>query len=126
MVNKRRIIEVIGSFSVLLICYFLSRHDVLGQWHYMKQWPVALCVLGAVVIILACIANYRKTVFFAPIGYGLGFVLAMVFNTDGLDPGGGTTNNGWIIWTVSFLVIVAIGAIWESVSEFIQRSDNHG
>ena len=36
------------------------------------------------------------------VGYIGEFILAMLFNTDGIDQGGGRTNNGWIIWQLRY------------------------
>jgi len=47
------------------------------------------------------------------VGYIGGFVLAMLFNTDGIDQGGGRTNNGWIIWGIVFIVSILVGIILE-------------
>lgn len=95
----------LGATVALGICFLLSRYIFLYM-HKMTQWPFILFVSGLVVIVVAAIFNGRKTMISTPIGYIVGFVLGMLFNADIYDTGGGLLNNAWIIWTISFVVII--------------------
>jgi len=57
--------------------------------------------------------------------YIIGFMLGILFNIDSLDQGGGRLNNAWIIWTISFVVIIFIGVIWEMVSSLMKKRKRH-
>ena len=45
--------------------------------------------------------------------YIAGFVVGIIFQTDGIDPGGARTNNLWIIWTVVFICLTLAGIIYD-------------
>ena len=42
-----------------------------------------------------------------------GFAAGLIFGVDGVDHGGGATNNWWIIWTVVFLTAIGAGIVLE-------------
>jgi len=111
-----RIVWTVGAMVALLVCYVLSRHDVLGQWHNMYDWPLILLVFGLIVLAIAAFIFSKKVMLSIPAGYLIGFILATIFNADGFDQGGGATNNGWIIWTISYMAIIVSGAIWALTS----------
>jgi drug/metabolite transporter (DMT)-like permease len=110
---KLQIIWTLGVGIVLFVCYFISRHDILGSWHGMLQLPIVLLVIGLTVILISTFVYAHKVMACVPVGYILGFALASIFNKDGVDQGGGTTNNGWIIWIVTLMIIIIAGVIWE-------------
>ena len=118
---KSRVVWVVAATMALCVCYVLSRHDVLGQWHFMKQWPLSLFVFGLIIIAVTAFTFSKKVMICTPIGYIVGFVLAMMFNADGVDQGGGRTNNAWGIWIVSFVIILLIGIMWELVGRYLKR-----
>jgi hypothetical protein len=78
----------------------------------MYDWPLYLFVFGLIAIVVAALIFSRKAMICVPVGYMAGFLLAWLLNTDGVDPGGGQINNAWIIWTVSFIVVVFAGVVW--------------
>ena len=49
----------------------------------------------------------------ASIGYVVSYLIGALFATDGLDAGGGRTNNLWIIWVVSYVILLLLGAYIE-------------
>lgn len=102
--------------GLLAISYWLSRF-VFFAMHGMKQWPTVLVLFAALVIVLASLFGSRTISAATVIGYLVGFMLAMIFNTDGADPGGGRTNNAWIIWAVVCICSILIGVVVEIVSK---------
>ena len=78
-------------FGLLSVSYGLCRFVLFGM-HGMKDWPN----IGSgwlIIIIIASIYGRRKLSVLTVAGHMGGFILAMIFNTDGLDQGGGGTNN---------------------------------
>jgi transcriptional regulator with XRE-family HTH domain len=118
---KGRLIWAFGAGVALCLCYVLSRHDVLGTWHGMEEWPLNLFVSGLLIIAISAFANGHRVMISVPVGYLAGFILAAIFNSDGTDPGGGRINNGWIVWTFSFLIIVVAGLAWQLAAKLIGR-----
>jgi len=117
---KNRVIWVVGAVVGLSICFLLCRYAFFWL-HGMKQWPFALFVCGLITIIIGAIFGGRKIMICTVIAYIFGFMLGMLFNMDILDQGDGRLNNAWIIWTISFAIIIFIGVIWELVSRRMKK-----
>lgn len=114
--KKKRIIWVVGALAALCICFLLCRYLFFGL-HGMKQFPVIVLIYGLIALLIAAIFDGRKVMICTVAGYIGGFALGMLFNIDGVDSGGGRTNNAWQIWLISFIIIVLAGIIWELVSK---------
>lgn len=105
---KRKILWGVVSIGCLGFSYLLCRFAFF-QMHGMKQWPNTLALVGLIIIVIASIAGKRRLAIATVVGYIGGFVLAMIFNTDGVDQGGARTNNGWIIWGCIFILSIIVG-----------------
>ncbi|MCL2030576.1 MAG: helix-turn-helix transcriptional regulator [Oscillospiraceae bacterium] len=101
--------------AVLLGSFFLCRFTFL-DWHGSYQYPVFLLLIGLAAAAIAAIADGRKVMIGIMLGYLGGFAVGIVFGVDGVDPGGGATNNWWVLWTVSFAASILAGVIWEMIS----------
>ena len=115
---RKRIFWVVGSVVALCLCFILCRFTFIES-HGSYQYPVVLFVVGIVAVIIAAIFDGRKIMINTVVGYVGGFALGIFFGVDGVDQGGGATNNWWVIWTVSFIAIIIAGIIWEIVSKRI-------
>ncbi|WP_313183785.1 hypothetical protein [Lacrimispora sp.] len=109
----------------VLIAYFISY--LLCQYgfitlHNSKEWPLVLFLFGYVIILIGSFFYLKKLMVSTVAGYIIGFLCGIMFNKDGMDPGGGRTNNAWLIWTFSFLGIVIIGIIWEIIDKCIKSN----
>ena len=109
--NKNFILHVI-SLSILCSGYVLTRYIFLDL-HGMKQWPLVLFGCGIVVMGISFIAKANKVPVFTALSYIVGFAAGVFFQTDGLDAGGGRTNNLWIIWTVVFVCFTLASILTE-------------
>ena len=117
---SKRILWLIGSNFLLFIEYILCRY-ILIDLHGMYEWPRAIYIFGIIVIIIAAIFDRRKIMLCTVSGFIAGFTLGALFNVDGFDNGGGTTNNFWIWWTLTMVNIIFIGIIWEIVLKRIKE-----
>jgi len=109
---KSRIIWIIAAIVTLIICFLLCRYAFFS-FHGNKDWSVVMLIAALVVLGIAAIFDGRKMMVGTVAGYIGGFALGLLFGTDSTDPGGGATNNWWVIWTISFLVIILVGAVLE-------------
>ncbi|MPW27073.1 hypothetical protein GC105_14925 [Alkalibaculum sp. M08DMB] len=96
--------------GLLAISYWICRFVFFGM-HGMKQWPNMLAIVSLIIIVIASIGGRQSLSVATVIGYIGGFVLAMIFNTDGVDQGGGATNNAWKIWGTIFICSILISII---------------
>lgn len=118
---KNKILWGISMIGLLGISYWLCRFSFF-EMHGMKQWPNLLAILSIIIIVIATTLGSRIIPVATVVGYMGGFILAMIFNTDGVDPGGGRTNNAWIIWGTVFIFLIVTGIILDFISK--QRHEN--
>jgi hypothetical protein len=113
--TKRRIIWAAGTALALCLCFLLCRFAFIDM-HGSYQYPVLLLFVGFVVVGIAAVFDGRKIMTGTVIGYIGGFAAGIIFGIDGADQGGGATNSWWVIWTVSFVIMIIVGVIWEVTS----------
>ncbi len=107
-VQLKKAIRGIGLLLCLCMSYLLCRL-VLFDIHGMKQWADILAGFSLVVLLISLVLKLRWMSVLTACGYIAGFVLGVLFNTDGFDPGGGRTNNFWVLWVVGLLACMVIG-----------------
>ena len=113
---KNKSLWGISMIGLLGISYWLCRYTFF-EMHGMKQWPNLLAILSIAILVIAFIFGNQRISVATVIGYMGGFILAMIFNTDSIDPGGGRTNNAWIIWGTIFGFSILIGFILDFISK---------
>ena len=97
------------SAAILLVDFLLCRY-LFFDLHGMKDWPVFMLGLGIAALVVSFLLKGQHLPLISANGYLAGFVSGLVFRTNGVDPGGGRTNNMWLIWLVVWLVFVLAGA----------------
>ena len=110
--NKQMLLLWLYSIGVLLLGFLLCRFVFIGL-HGMKEWPVDLLIVGLVVHLISLFIKKRYVPWFASIGYFVGFWAGVLLHKEGIDPGGGTTDNLWQIWTILFLGCILAGVVVE-------------
>ncbi|NLC66505.1 MAG: hypothetical protein GX752_06165 [Clostridium sp.] len=113
--KKAIILFKISLFAILLASYLLIRF-VFFNIHGMKDFPSLLAFIAGSVLLLSVLMNKKTLSIFVDIGYILGFIIAMLFNSDTYDRGGGILNNSWIIWIIVFFFSVVIGWFIEVIT----------
>ena len=110
--NKKVLLVHLISFGILVLGFVLCRY-VFFDLHGMKEWPVDLFIVGLAALLASLLARKQVAPWFIAIGYSMGFCLGVLFHTEGTDPGGGKTDNLWIIWIVVFVVCILAGILYE-------------
>jgi uncharacterized membrane protein len=70
-------------------------------------------MFGLIVLALSVVRGSYRIQICTVAGYAIGFIFAMLFNTDSFDPSGGPINNAWIIWAAVFLAVLFVGIALE-------------
>lgn len=117
---KKRAVWAIGAGTALLTGFFVCRYTFFDL-HGMKQWPIALLIVGLIIVAVAAIFDARKVMALTAVGYIAGFAMGMLFRVRGVDQGGGSTNNAWVIWTVSLFIAILAGIVWEIVGKYATK-----
>ena len=113
--KKKYTISQIASILFLILGFILCRY-ILFRSHGMKEWPVVLFLAGVIVL---GISIYRKKFYlplFISLGYSISWVIGAFTQSDGVDPGGGFTNNLWLTWLLSYVGIILVGIVFELIS----------
>ncbi|XCP85021.1 hypothetical protein ABXS75_18670 [Roseburia hominis] len=121
MKNRKNLLVHLVSLLILCVGYVLTRYIFFGI-HGMKQWPLVLFICGVVVIVISFICQANLVPVFTAVTYIIGFIAGVIFQTDGIDAGGGKTNNLWIIWTVVFACSVISASINELIAAWKKQS----
>lgn len=112
--RKKKVAWVhLTAYGILVVEYLLCRFAFFDL-HGMKEWPLDLLIFGTAVMLISLIAQKKQFPFFLSAGYMVGFICGMLFQTQGVDLGGGKTNNDWIIWTGVYLGFILAGIVWET------------
>lgn len=121
--KKDRLIQGLIPAGILVFSYVLVKY-MLFSMHGMKQWPFILMIITLPEVILGICLNRKVFPWFASCSYGAGFFFALLFHSRSVDPGGGTTDNLWIIWTIAVLAIMVAGLAAEAFFMRSQCCDN--
>lgn len=112
MENKKRFLQYLLWIAVLCGGFILCRY-ILFSLHGMREWPVILFAVGVVILTVSFLAKAKYIPTVTAAAYPLAFLLGALLQSDGVDPGGGRTNNLWIIWTVVFIGMIFISVCFE-------------
>ena len=88
----------------------------------MKQFPFILFLCVFIAIIVSALTKVKIIPYIISISYPIGFIIGLIFQKNGTDFGGGLTNNLWLIWGVSIVIITIISIIIEFIIK--KNSDN--
>ena len=120
--HKKNLILHLISLGILGVGYVLTRYIFFDD-HGMKQWPLVLFVCGIVIISVSFFAKAKQVPVITALSYIVGFVAGVVFQTDGVDAGGGRTNNLWIIWAVVFVCFTLASILTKLIVIWKQKQD---
>jgi len=118
--GQARLYWTLGVIAVYGLSFVLCRYVLFGL-HGMKDWPDILAVAGAVVLLGALATGRRALSVMTVVGYLGGFATGMLFGVNGMDPGGGRTNNGWLIWMLAMLLCIAVGVLLSVVQSSLRK-----
>jgi hypothetical protein len=82
-----------------------------------------MLAFGLIAVFIATLTFSRKVMIFIPVGYIVSFLIAWLCSTNGTDLYGAQTNNGWILWTITFLVFILVGIVWEFAGKGTVNAD---
>lgn len=112
MKNRKNTDRHLLSLLILSVGFVLCRY-LLFSLHGMREWPALLFLAGMAVLLLSLLAKAKWFPFVTSMSYTAAFLAGALFQTNGTDPGGGSTNNLWIIWTCAFIGSIVLSAVTE-------------
>ncbi len=118
--KKNRTIQLLSAI-ILFLGFVLCRY-ILFTAHGMKQWPFVLLMFGCIVLGISALLSRKWVSLFTSLGYSLGFAIGSFLQSDVPDARGVLSNNLWKIWTLSYLVIILLGIVFELVNQKRKRA----
>ena len=115
MDNKKNLAIHITCLCLLCIWFVLCRYGLLSL-HGMYDLPELLFYIGILVLGISFFAKARLVPVFTAFAYITGFVLGMLFRSEGTDPGGGRTSSLWLIWTGVYLFVIVAAVVGEWIA----------
>lgn len=97
----------IAALSAIVAAYVVFRYPLFSL-HGMKDFPLYLCILGAVLIVISgMLKGNRILPIAAALGYIIGFPAGKLFEQNY----GEGLNSMWIIWLICFAASILLGFI---------------
>lgn len=106
--NKKALSIVL--YVIVVINYICARF-IFFNIHGMKDMPNTMALISAALVAFFILSDKIFASIAACIGNTIGFILGYLFNTTTVDYITGNTNNYWLIWIISYAIIVVIGLI---------------
>lgn len=104
----------IDALAAIAAAYVVFRYPLFFL-HGMKDFPLYLCILGAVLIVISGVLKGNRILpIAAALGYILGFPAGKLFEKSY----GEGLNSMWIIWLICFAAAILMGII---VNFLVQR-----
>ena len=104
---SNRAVRITTSLLVFGTSFMLFHCAPLNSVHGRSDAALIVAIFGILALLFSYIFNLNYLMATATLGYTVALLLGVLFNTDGLDGGGGATNNLWQIW---------LGCFWELAS----------
>ncbi len=97
----------IAALAAITAAYLVFRYP-LFPLHGMKEFPLHLCLLGAILIAVSGIVKGNRILpIAAALGYIIGFPAGKLFERNY----GEGLNSMWIIWLICFAAAILLGII---------------
>jgi len=119
-----RILWVVGTVGALFVCFVPYRHFFYIQ-HGNKDWAFVMFIVGLATIFISAFPGAKKVMVCTVVGYVISFIVGNIFNFyyDVVVNGEVVSRNStaWLIWTVTFLVLIFAGIVWEFIGKRIRK-----
>ena len=116
MDRKKRLLRYLLWLLVLCAGFVLCRY-ICFPLHGMREWPVLLFIAGVVVLAASFCMKAKYVPVVTSAAYTAAFFLGVLLQSNGTDPGGGSTNNLWIIWTFAYIILIAASVLAEILAK---------
>ncbi len=123
--KKYNFLWIASSISLFVIFYIICRF-ITFDIHQMKEGPLIVALAGIIILPITYIFKLNFTTITATLGYIIAYIIGVIFNTNGVDPSGGTTNNLWIIWIISYWIFIGLGILIDIIFKYKTKNKLKG
>ena len=97
-------------FILIIINYILTRF-IYFNVHGMKDFPNTMSLLSAALTCLFILSENNISAICSTIGNTIGFFIGLMFYSVKVDYITGNTSNLWLIWGISYFIVVILGMV---------------
>ncbi len=119
-------LKILNSNTGTIILFFILIHlfqdSMLNQIHGGSGSAGIVAIFGLMACLLICFFNWKYLKVTINLGYIVALIIAVIFNTNGVDPSGGTTNNLWIIWLVTYVLFLILAMLLDL---YVNKKHSH-
>lgn len=101
-------------FGIIIVSYITIRF-VLFDKHGMKEFPDTLALISGALTALFILNSKHVSSILSSIGYIISFLIGLKHHTSCIDVITGNKDNLWLIWLISYAIIIGIGFIIDSI-----------
>jgi hypothetical protein len=114
----KRLLWFAAAAGVLFVSFLVSSH-IINEIFGNRQWTGAMFVFALAVVFLASFPAAKRLIICTAAGYSVSMLAGIVFNFEREIYDNGevaeTVSQWWIIWTLTYLAIIAAGVVWELI-----------
>lgn len=97
-------------FGIIIVSYILVRFVFFNN-HGMKEFPDTLALIAGALTALFILINRNVSAVASSIGYIVGYCIGINNHKTYIDIITGNNDNLWIIWLISYVIIIGIGLL---------------
>lgn len=109
---KNKTIVSIVLFISQIVIYIITRFLSIIM-HNMKDFSEMMALVSCAITCILILENKLFSASVAVYGSLIGFIIGLLFNTSYLDMNGSNMNNMWLIWLISYIIVVLLGMVIE-------------
>lgn len=113
--------QMLVSSSIFVLSMLLLQFSPLNEFHGRSDAPIIVGAFGVLALLISFAFSLKPLNIMATGGYLLALAIGVIFQSDGVDPGGGLTNNWWKIWFFTYWAFLGIGAVISAYKKIKQR-----
>lgn len=103
--------QILYSSIIFSFAFAALHFSQLNMIHGRSDAPIIVAIFGVIALIISYVFKLNLLTLVATFGYIIALLLGVIFQTKGVDPGGGATNSLWKIWLISYWVFLGVGLI---------------
>ena len=104
-----------GILLGILVLSFLVCRIFLFDWIASYDMHHLMALIAAALTVVFVLSDRRLCSRVSVLAYPVSYVLAHLFHSEGVDPGGGRTDNAWLLWIFSYISLVILAWIIEKL-----------
>lgn len=115
---NNKIIKISVTLLVFIITFILLHFTSLSELHGRSDAPLIIGIVGCVGLVISYIFNLNIMTTATTLGYGLSIIVGVIFESDGMIFDNKAIHTMWIIWLVSYTIIIMLGLMCDFLLRF--------